>query len=163
MTWLDYAVIGVFAVSLVLGAWRGIVREVISILGWVIAFLAANLFAGPLGPVMPQAIPSPELRVAVAYVAIFVASLIVTSLVGLLLSKIVGAVGLGGLDRMLGALFGAVRGVLIVLAAAVVAGLTSAPRESYWRDSVSGPLLAQAAVALKPLLPQTLAERMRYD
>jgi membrane protein required for colicin V production len=163
MTWLDYAVIGVFAVSLVLGAWRGIVREVISILGWVIAFLAANLFAGPLGPVMPQAIPSPELRVAVAYVAVFVASLIVTSLAGLLLSKIVGAVGLGGLDRMLGALFGAARGVLIVLAAAVVAGLTSAPRESYWRDSVSGPLLGQAAVALKPLLPQTLAERMRYD
>lgn len=163
MTWLDYAVIGVFAISLVLGAWRGIVREVISILGWVIAFLAANLFAGPLGPVMPQAIPSPELRLAAAYVAVFVASLIVTSLAGLLLSKIVGAVGLGGVDRMLGALFGAVRGILIVLAAAVVAGLTSAPRQPFWRDSASGPLLAQAAVALKPLLPQTLTERMRYD
>jgi membrane protein required for colicin V production len=53
--------------------------------------------------------------------------------------------------------------VLIVLAAGVVAGLTSAPRQPYWRDSASGPLLAQAALALKPLLPQTLAERMRYD
>ena len=50
MTWLDYAVIGVFAISLVVGAWRGLVREVVSILGWIIAFLAANLFAGPLGP-----------------------------------------------------------------------------------------------------------------
>jgi membrane protein required for colicin V production len=163
MTWLDYAVLGVFAVSLVLGAWRGIVREVISILGWVIAFLAAGLLAGPLGPSMPQAIPSAELRVAAAYVAVFAASLVATSLVGLLLSKIVGAVGLGGLDRILGAAFGAARGVLIVLAAGVVAGLTSAPRQPYWRDSASGPLLAQAALALKPLLPQTLAERMRYD
>jgi len=163
MTWLDYAVIGVFAASLVVGAWRGLVREALSIFGWVIAFLAANLLAGPLGPVMPQAIPSPELRVAAAYVAVFVGSLIVTSLVGLLLSRIVKAVGLGGVDRMLGVLFGAARGLLIVLAAALLAGLTSAPRQPFWRDSASGPLLVQAAQALKPLLPQTFAERLRYD
>src|SRR5271154_5213395 len=115
MTWLDYAVIGVFAASLAVGAWRGLVREVVSILGWVIAFLAANLFAGPLGAAMPQAIPTPELRVAAAFVAVFACSLIVTSLVGLLLAKIVNAAGLGGLDRLLGALFGAARGALIVL------------------------------------------------
>ncbi len=163
MNWLDYAVIGVFAVSMVFGAWRGLVREVISILGWVIAFLAANLLAGPLGPAMPEAIPSPELRVAAAFVAVFIASLIVTSLVGLLLSKIVRAVGLGGVDRTLGTAFGATRGLLIVMAAALLAGLTRAPAQPYWRDSASGPLLAQAAGMLKPLLPQTFAERLRYD
>lgn len=163
MTWLDYAVIGVFAASLVLGAWRGLVREALSILGWVIAFLAANLFAGPLGPEMPQVIPSPELRVAAAYLVVFVGSLVAASLVALLLSKIVKAVGLGGTDRMLGALFGAARGLLIVVAVALLAGLTGAPRQPFWRDSASGPLLAQAALALKPLLPQTFAERMRYD
>lgn len=163
MTWLDYAVIGVFAASLVVGALRGLVREVLSILGWVIAFLAANLLAGPLGPLMPQAIPSPELRVAAAFVAVFVASLIVTTLLGLLLTKIVKAVGLGGVDRTLGALFGIARGLLIVLAAVLLAGLTSAPRQSFWRDSASGPYLVQAAQALKPLLPQTFSERLRYD
>jgi len=163
MTWLDYAVIGVFAVSLAVGALRGLVREVLSILGWVIAFLAANLLAGPLGPLMPQAIPSPELRVAAAFVAVFIASLIVTALVGLLLSKIVKAAGLGGVDRALGALFGVARGVLIVVAAALLAGLTSAPRQSFWRDSASGAYLVQAAQALKPLLPQTFSERLRYD
>jgi membrane protein required for colicin V production len=83
--------------------------------------------------------------------------------VALLLSKIVKAVGLGGLDRLLGALFGAARGLLILLAAALLAGLTNVPRQAFWRDSASGPLLAQAAVALKPLLPQTLTERLRYD
>ena len=163
MAWLDYAVLGVFAVSLVLGAWRGLVREIISMLGWVIAFLAANLFAGPLGGVMPQSIPTPELRVAAAYVAVFVGSLMATSLIGLLLSKIMKAVGLGGLDRFLGALFGTARGLLIVLAAALLAGLTSAPRQPFWRDSASGGLLARAVLALKPMLPQTLAERLRYD
>ena len=163
MTWLDYAVLGVFAASLVVGAWRGLVREVLSILGWVIAFLAANLLAGPLGPVMPQVIPSPELRIAAAFVAVFVLSLVATTLVGLLLSKIVKAAGLGGVDRALGAVFGAARGLLIVLAAALLCGLTSAPRQAYWRDSTSGPLLARAAQAIKPLLPQTFAERLRYD
>lgn len=163
MTWLDYAVLGVFTVSLVLGAWRGLVREVISILGWVIAFLAANLLAGPLGPAMPQVIPTPELRVAAAFVAVFIGSLVVTSLAGLLLSKVIKAVGLGGVDRLLGAAFGAARGLLILLAGAVLAGLTSAPGQAFWRDSVSGPLLAQAALAIKPLLPHTLAERLGYD
>lgn len=163
MAWLDYAVIGVFAVSVSIGAWRGLVREVVSILGWVIAFLAANLLAGPLGPSMPQAIPTPELRVAAAFTVVFIGSLVMASLAGLLLSKLMNAVGLGGLDRLLGAGFGAARGLLLVLAAAVVAGLTAAPRQAWWKDSASGPLLAQAAHALQPLLPQTLAERLRYD
>jgi len=162
MTWLDYAVIGVFAVSLVFGAWRGLVREIVSILGWVIAFLAANLLAGPLGPAMPDIIPTPELRVAAAYVAVFAVALILTSLAGLVLSKVVAAVGLGGIDRMFGAAFGAARGLLILVAAALLAGLTSAPKQAWWRDSASAPLLIQVAGTLKPWLPQTLAERLRY-
>jgi len=79
------------------------------------------------------------------------------------LSKLVSAVGLGGIDRMFGAAFGAARGLLILVAAALLAGLTSAPRQSWWRESASGPLLTQVAVTLKPWLPQTLAERLRYD
>ncbi len=163
MTWLDYAVIGVLAVSIGWGAWRGLVREVISILGWVIAFLAANLFAGPLGEALPQEIPSPELRLGVAFVAVFVASLAVTGLLGLLLSKIVKAVGLGGLDRLLGALFGVARGILVLVALALLAGLTSAPRQPFWRESITGEPLVRAALALKPLLPPTFAGRLRYD
>src|SRR5262245_1603162 len=155
MTWLDYAVLGVFAVSMLVGLWRGLVREVISILGWVIAFLAANLFAGPLSASMPQAIPTPELRVAAAFLAVFVGALVVSSLLGLLLSKAIQAVGLGGLDRTLGAGFGAARGVLIVLAGALLAGFTSAPRQAYWKESFCGPHLVQAVRVFKPLLPQT--------
>src|SRR5204863_945354 len=91
VTWLDYAVAGVLLFCLLFGLWRGLVREVVSVLGWVIAFLAANLFAGPLGQALPADIPTPELRLATAFVAIFVCSLIVTTLIGLLLSKMVKA------------------------------------------------------------------------
>jgi len=81
----------------------------------------------------------------------------------LLLSKAVHAVGLASVDRVLGALFGIARGALIVLAATLLAGLSSLPRQPAWRDSFVGRPLVQAALGLKPLLPQTFAERLRYD
>ena len=163
MTWLDYAVLGVLGVSIVWGLWRGLVREVISIAGWVIAFLASNLFAGPLAAHVPHAVPTPQLRVLLAYLGVFLATLAVCALVGLLLSRVVKAAGLGGLDRGLGALFGTARGLLVVLAAALLAGLTSMPRQPYWRHSLTGLPMAHAALLLKPWLPKTFAERLRYD
>ena len=163
MTWLDYAVLGVIGVSLLWGVWRGLVREVISLAGWVIAFLAANLFAGPLGEALPGSIPGPELRVLAAFVAIFIASLVLATLAALLLSKLAQAAGLGGLDRALGALFGLARGALLATAFALLAGLTSLPRNPAWTGSASGRLLAQVALALKPALPPAFAERLRYD
>lgn len=163
MTWLDYAVLGVLGLSVAWGLWRGLVREIVSLLGWVIAFLAATLFAGPLSEHLPASIPTPELRAIAAFLAIFIASLVVTTLLGVLLSRLVKAVGLGGLDRTLGAFFGVARGVLVVVALTLVAGLTSAPREAWWRQSWSGAHLAAVALALKPWLPATFAERLRYD
>lgn len=162
MTWLDYAVLGVMAVSVAWGVWRGLVRELMSLAGWVIAFLAANLFAGPLGEALPPSIPRPELRVLVAFVAIFIVSLAVSALVGLLLSKMVKAIGLGGLDGTLGGLFGVARALLVVLAFSLVAGLTRLPLAPIWTESASGPVLARAALALKPWLPPAFAERLRY-
>jgi len=162
MTWLDYAVIGVILASVAWGAWTGLVREVVSLAGWVIAFLAANLFAGPVGESLPASLARPELRILLAFVGIFVLSLVVTTLAGLLLSRILKAVGLGGLDRGLGSLFGLLRGLLIVLALALLAGLTSFPREPVWTQSLSGAHLAQAALALKPWLPPAFADRLRY-
>lgn len=162
MTLLDYAVLGVTGISIAWGLWRGLVREVISLAGWVIAFLAANLFAGPLAETLPASISRPELRIAIAFVAVFLLTLTITTLSGLLFSKLVKAVGLGGLDRTLGALFGAARGLLIVVAFALLAGLTSVPLHPIWKESFSGPVLGRAAPALKPWLPAAFAERLRY-
>ena len=163
MNWLDYAIIGVLLVSVIWSALRGMVREVVSLGGWIIAFLAANLFAGPLAAHLPQAIPGDALRTLVAFIAIFIFVLICSALVGLLMSKLVAAVGLGGLDRGLGALFGFARGAIIVLAAALAAGLTGAPQQAWWKQSLSGEPLKRSALALKPWLPDSFAQRLRYD
>jgi len=162
MTWLDYAVLGVIGASVLWGAWRGLVREVISIAGWILAFVAANLFAVPLAGVMPQAIPTAELRLLAAFMGIFIAALVVATLCGVLLSKLAKAAGLAGLDRLLGSFFGFARGLLIVLAFALIAGLTPMPGKAFWQNSVSGAPMARAALALRPWLPQSLAARLRY-
>jgi membrane protein required for colicin V production len=161
MSWLDYAVLGVMGVSVGWGIWRGLVREIVSLAGWVIAFLAANLFAGPLSETFSQAM-RPELRILAAYVTVFIGSLIVASLAGLVLSKIIGAVGLRALDRALGGFFGLARAGLVVLAFALLAGLTSLPLSAAWKQSTAGPLLVEAALALKPWLPPAFTERLRY-
>jgi membrane protein required for colicin V production len=163
MTWLDYAVIGVLLGSIGWGVWRGLVREVMSLAGWVIAFLAANLFAAPVAEVLPEAIKRPELRTLISYLVVFLGVLIVTTAAAVLLGKIMHAVGLGSLDRTLGGLFGLLRGLIIVVAFALAAGLTQAPKKSFWKDSASGGALEGAALALKPWLPAAFADRLKYN
>jgi membrane protein required for colicin V production len=162
MTPFDYAVIGVMVLSTVWGIWRGLVRELISLAGWVIAFLAANLFAGPLGEALPRSIPGPELRLLVAFLAVFLVTLTATTVAALLLAKLVKKAGLAALDRTLGGLFGVARGVLILVAFALLAGLTTLPLRPIWKESFSGPMLGRTALQLKPWLPPALADRLRY-
>ena len=162
MSGLDYAVIGVLVLSTAWGVWRGLVREVISLAGWVLAFLSANLFAAPLAAALPQSISQPDVRVIVAFVAIFIVTLTLATLAAMLLSRALKAAGLAGLDRTLGGLFGVARALLIALAFALVAGLTSLPQHPTWKQSVSGPMLGRAAIQLKPWLPPALADRLRY-
>jgi membrane protein required for colicin V production len=158
---LDIAVIVVLLASTAWGAWRGMVHEVLSLGGWIIAFFAANLLAGPLADYFPAAMAA-ELRALCAWLAVFLIVLMVTTLVTTFLSKAIKAVGLGRLDRWLGAFFGLARGLLILVAFALVAGLTSLPRKPFWTDSVSGRPLAETVLQLKPWLPAGLAQRLRY-
>ena len=162
MSWLDYAFLGVLLLSIVWGVWRGLVREVISLAGWILAFVAANFFAGPLADALPASISHPDVRAIIAFIAIFVVTLTLATVVALLVSKFLKRVGLGGLDRTLGGFFGAARGVLIGLAFALIAGLTSLPQSPMWKQSWSGPMFGRAAIQLKPWLPPALAGRLRY-
>lgn len=162
MSWLDYAILGVLAVSVVWGILRGFVREVISLAGWVLAFLAANAVADPLGDALPTSISSPEVRVLAAFLIVFIFTLSIATMVGMLLSKLLKSAGLGGLDRTLGGLFGLARGVVILLALAITAGLTTAPRHPLWKESIGAGMLVRTVLQLKPWLPPRLADRLRY-
>jgi membrane protein required for colicin V production len=162
MTWLDYTVIAVLVVSIAWGAWRGLVHEVFSLAGWIMAFLVGNLFAAPLSDLLP-AVMRPELRVIVAFVVLFVATLVVAALIAALITKFVTVSVLHSLNRWLGALFGLLRGLLIVVVLATVAGMTSLPRREAWTQSATGYSLAQTVIQLKPWLPPAFAQRLKYN
>jgi membrane protein required for colicin V production len=162
MTWVDYTVIAVLVVSVAWGAWRGLVHEVFSLAGWILAFLAGNLFASPLSELLPAGM-RPELRVVVAYVAIFVAVLVLAALAAALITKFVKVSVLHSLNRWLGALFGLLRGVLIVVVLSMVAGLTSLPQTPAWTRSATGYSLKQTVIQLRPWLPPAFAQRLKYN
>lgn len=162
MTWLDYGVIAVLLLSVAWGAWRGFVHEVLSLVGWVMAFLAANLLAGPLSESFPANM-RPEFRVVGAFLAVFIATLVLTTLLTALITKFVRVSVLQSLDRWLGALFGLLRGLVLIVAFAIVAGLTSLPTSSDWKNSATGYSLAQTAIQLKQWLPPAFASRLKYN
>ena len=162
MTWVDYVVMGVLVLSVVWGAWRGLVHEVLSLAGWIMAFLAANLLAAPLSETFPANM-RPEFRVVGAFVLVFVATLVLTTLLTALVTKFVRVSVLQSLDRWLGALFGLLRGLVVVVALAMIGGLTPLPRMPEWTNSATGYSLAQTVIQLKQWLPPALANRLKYN
>lgn len=163
MTFFDYGVLGIIGVSILLSILRGFVRETLSLAGWVIAFFVAKLYTLELAPLLPQAIPSESLRLLAAFLILFLATLLVASLLAIALSEIFKRIGLGTVDRLLGALFGLARGILIVAIIVLLGGLTTLPRETFWRDAMfSAPFEALVTNAL-PWLPEGIAKHINYD
>lgn len=150
---LDWVFLGVLAFSLVVGAWRGLVFEVVSLIGWVAAFFVAQWWALDMAVRLPLAGLAPDLRYAAGFVAVFVLAVFAASLVAWLLGKLVQALGLRPADRVLGALFGVLRGGVLLMVVAVVAGMTSLNQADWWRDSQGAPWVEQALQGLKRMVP----------
>jgi membrane protein required for colicin V production len=163
MTLFDYAVLTIVGASVLLSIFRGFVREVLALAAWVIAFIAAGLLGTVVAGWLATSISDESVRVLVAFVAVFLATLISMSLIALAVSGLMRKAGLGLEDRVLGSFFGLARGMLIVMLLVLLAGLTALPRQPAWTDAMlSAPLEALAAAA-KPWLPQVLASNVSYD
>lgn len=163
MTWFDHGVLLVMGVSALVAVLRGFVREVLSLLSWVAAFVAASTFAGTIAPMLPAAIPNDSLRLLAAFLLVFGATLLVMVVITLAVVELVRVVGLGFFDRVLGLAFGLVRGVLVVLTVVLLAGLTRLPEDAGWRDAMLSQPLEALAMAVRPYLPADLARKIRYD
>jgi len=143
---------------MLLGAWRGLVYEVLSVLGWVVSFFVAQWFAPELAARLPVQSAADPVRYAAAFVLIFIASVFAAGLLAFLLKKLVAAVGLAPVDRVLGAAFGVLRGVVLLLAATVVIDMTALKSSDWWRESKGAPVLAATLKAIKPVLPEQFAK-----
>jgi membrane protein required for colicin V production len=162
VTAFDYAVLGVLGASLLLGAWRGMTSEVLALAAWVVGFLAARAYAGEVSGLYGHWLADPTLRYGAGFATVVVGVLVVFGIGRLALSMMLRAVGLGLIDRLLGAAFGVVRGMVVAMAAVLVGGMTALPKEAWWRDAVLAPPLETAVIAMKPWLPPEVAKRIRY-
>jgi membrane protein required for colicin V production len=162
MTIFDYAVLAIVGLSILLSMMRGFLREILSLAGWVAAFFVAKFYTLELAPLLPEAIPTESLRLLAAFVILFLATLLVGSLLAIALSEVFKKIGLGWLDRWLGAVFGLARGVIIVGVLVMLAGLTSIPQDARWRNAMfSAPLEALVTQAL-PWLPQGVSRHINF-
>lgn len=162
MALFDYVVLGIVAVSLLIGGWRGVVGEILALAAWVSAFLAARTWAGSTGDIVAAQMTEPFARQTTGFITIFVAVLILFALARWLASLLLKAVGLRPLDRLLGVIFGIARGVLIVWVGVLLAGLTALPQQSQWQQAMLAPPFETAVLAAKPWLPPELSKRIRY-
>lgn len=158
MTTLDWALLGVLGLSMLLGAWRGLVYEVLSVLGWAVSFFAAQWFAPSVAAILPLQSVSEPVRYAAGFVLVFVGVLVVCSLLTVAIKKLVQAVGLRPIDRTLGAGFGILRGLILLLAATVVVNMTALKNSAWWQESSGAGVLNTALISIKPMLPEQFAK-----
>jgi len=154
MPTLDWIFLAVLLASLVIGAWRGLVYEVLSLLTWAAAFVAAQWFAPQAAEWLPMSGASESIRYAAGFVLVFVVCIFVGGTVAFITRKLVTAVGLRPADRALGALFGLMRGALLLMVMTVVVGMTPLKTAAAWQESMGARVTSVVLVGLKPVLPQ---------
>jgi membrane protein required for colicin V production len=154
MPTLDWIFLAVLLFSLVLGAWRGLVYEVLSVLSWAVAFVLAQWFAPDAAQWIPITGDAEAVRYAGGFVLVFVAAVFVGGLVAFVIKKLVAAAGMSPADRMLGATFGLMRGMVLLLAVTVVVGMTPLHTASWWQSAMGPRMTGTVLAGLKPLLPE---------
>ena len=163
MTARDIAALLVMLLS-VLFAWaRGIIRSLIGTVAWIVGFVAAIGFAPTVGAFLPDTPNAPWLRYVIAFVGIFLAAILAGALIAWPLRAVVKRAGLGFVDATLGASFGLVRGIALLVAFALVAGATGLAQREWWQNAYLAPMLASAAFSIRPWLPHDWAERLDFS
>ncbi len=164
MNWVDAVMLAVIALSALAGFLRGLAREALGLAAWLAAALLASRCYGAGLKLARRWIDDPQLADVVCFVIVFVVILIALSVLAGLLSRLVRLSVLGGIDRILGAGFGILRGAVLLVLAFIVLGIVVAPDR--WPDPVrqarglpylhagAAYALAQAPERWRPDLPQ---------
>lgn len=162
MTIFDYLVLFILIASIVISTLRGLVKEILSLLSWIVAFVLANAYGAQLAPLLPSMIPGEAVRLMVAFVALFIGVRLLMGLLMMAVDALIKASGLSLADRGLGGLFGLARGIIIVLAAVMVGGMTDLPQQDFWKNALFSPIAETGARTVKPFLPAALSRHVNF-
>lgn len=163
MNWTDYLIIGVLGLSVIGGLWRGLVSEVLALVVWVAAFWAAWAWGPVLAARCEHLVASPAVRIIGAYVVCFVVVLLVGAVLRFVCQRLIDGIGLGGPDRLFGALFGLARGILLVTLLVFLAGFTAVTHDPWWRQSVLLPHFQQAAIWMQQRIPADIGKYLHPE
>ena len=163
MNALDWVVILILATSVILSLMRGLVAEVFSLGAWIVAIVAGKWGAPIVAPLLPMDVKNESLSYFVGFVVVFLVMMVIVLLLGKLVKSVIGAVGLGGADRLVGGIFGFLRGVVILVGFTLAAGLTALPQTDFWKNALSSRFLEVLALSVHPLLPAKLVEHIHFN
>lgn len=158
--WVDWSMLGLLSLSVLIGLWRGLVFELMSLVGWIVAYIVAQVFSPQLAPHVPVGEPGSALHQGVAFALTFVLALIAWTLLARLVRLLIHATPLTVPDRVLGGGFGLLRGVVLLLAVATLVAFTPAARSAAWTESQGAAWLGIALQGLKPVLPREIARHL---
>jgi membrane protein required for colicin V production len=161
MIWVDYVIIGIIALSAIIGLARGLIREVLALGVWIAALLAAWFFYRPVADQLTPWLETPSLRMGVAVVLIVIGVLVVGAIIGWVLSLLVEKTGLTGTDRLLGMVFGAGRGAVVVALLVFLASLTPVVEDPWWAQSDLLPRFQLLADAMLDFVPPEVTQRIK--
>jgi len=162
MNWADFSILSIIGISALISLFRGFVREALSVVGLAAAIWVAVTFYDQASDLLVNVISLPTGRRVIAFVALIVVSLLIAGLINHLIGKLVDKVGLTGTDRMLGVVFGVVRGVAIVGLLVLLAGLTQVPQDPWWQQSMLMEHFQKLAQMAIEFLPPDIVAHFSY-
>lgn len=161
MNWADLVLLGILALSTLVGLMRGFVVEALSLAVWVAAFWLAFLYGDRVAALF-AAVDAPSARLFLGYAAVFLAAILVGGLLTWLVGKLVSSTGLSGTDRLLGLVFGLARGAALACVVVLLLGFTPMPQDPWWRESRLLPTFERGAREMKTWLPAAVADHVRF-
>lgn len=157
MNLADWIIVAVFSISALIGFSRGLVKEALSLVIWVTAFVVAMLFRSQLSSLLVDVIQTPSLRELVAFGLLFISTLVVGSLVSYLIKQLIKMTGLSGTDRFLGMLFGALRGLVVVMTVLIwLPQILPVNEDVWWQQSSTIPQLLKLETSFRQVTGEIL-------
>lgn len=161
MNWTDGVILAILVLSILIGLMRGLIAELLSLVVWIAAFWLASTFGPTVGEWFHNSISLPMARMSLGYGICFFGVLLLGAIVRFATRRLLWSTGLSGIDRVLGVLFGFLRGVLVVTLMVFLVGLTGLTRESWWQQSVLVPQFQGTAAWLGQNIPASVADHLQ--
>ncbi len=163
MEWPDYIIFAILGLSVLMGFFRGFLRETLSLAIWAAAFWVAFTFTENVVPLLADGIALPSARAAIAFAMLFLAALILGGLLSWIIGHLVEKTGLSGTDRMLGGVFGVLRGVALVVLLLLLAGFTPLPKDPWFQQSKMVQNMLPLAEWSAGFIPESLRSHIGFS